>query len=64
MDSERKKRASEIAETPSFLLWKKDKGIKDQLIGFSGPLCAALLGRGHGGDAQWKFLSDHKSHQE
>lgn len=43
--------AAEVAEMPHFLFWKEDKGLKDQLISFSEPLCAALLGRGPGNDA-------------
>ena len=36
----------EATEGPCFLLWKENKGIKDQLVRFSGLLCAALLRHG------------------
>ena len=61
MSSMRKSEAMEATEGPCFLLWKEDKGIKDQLVRFSGLLCAALLGRGDSCQAAKAIKSDAPS---
>lgn len=61
MASMRKSEAMEATEGPCFLLWKEDKGIKDQLVRFSGLLCAVLLGRGDSCQAAKAIKSDGPS---